>query len=114
MVIQPSSVGLDGERHLGIQIDLVERKRHGPFFLGLPGSGLRLLGRLLLSRSGLGLLICLLLLHGLLLLWLLGLLFHGLLLLLSLLPSLRDGLLSVVIVAAANQGQAARAHAGPS
>ena len=127
VMVQPAGVGAHGDHNLGVQIDLVERTRHRPFFFGLADPLGNLFGHLFLLGGGLGLLVGLLLLHGLLLLLLLSLLLHGLLLilliglllhrlllLLVLLLRLSDGRLSVVIViAAADQRQASRANARP-
>ena len=125
-MVQPAGVGGHGNHHLGVQVNLVERKRHRPFLFSLPGSFGNLFGHLFLLGGGLRLLISLLLLHRLLLLLLLGLLLHslllilllclllsGLLLILLLLLRLSDRLLTIVIVvAAADEGQTGRAHAG--
>ena len=100
-----------GGEDRAVQIDLVERPGHGTF--GLLGQRVGH-GGLFLLCNGLGLLFGLLfglLLLGLLLLWLLlGLLLHDLLLLLL---RLSDSLLTVVVVAAADQRQPGRTDAGP-
>ena len=118
-MVQPAGVGGHGNHHFGVQVNLVERKRHRPFLFSLSGSLSNLFGHLFLLSGGLRLLIRLLLLHGLLLILLLGLLLHGLLLhrlllLLILLLRLSHGLLTVVIVVAtADQRQTGRADPCP-
>ena len=105
LIQAPAVVGAGGDDR-GVQIDLVERPGHGTF--GLLGQRVGH-GGLFLLFNGLGLLFGLLL--GLLLLWLLlGLLLHDLLLLLL---RLSDSLLTVVVVAAADQRQPGRTDAGP-